>query len=60
MTPKTSRHRRYGRVDAMIGTFLRLDIPVLGFVDDFVLYTDVDVLFLQARRRRRRRRRARS
>ena len=29
----------------MIGTFLRVDIPVLGFVDDYVLYTDVDVMF---------------
>lgn len=30
---------------AMIGTFLRIDIPILGIRDEFVLYTDVDVLF---------------
>ena len=36
----------YASADAMVGTFLRVDLPVLGFVDEFVLYTDVDVLFL--------------
>lgn len=30
----------------MIATFARFDIPVLGFTDDFVLYTDVDVMFV--------------
>ena len=30
---------------AMIGTFLRVDIPILGFIDQFMLYTDVDVMF---------------
>lgn len=30
---------------AMVGTFLRIDIPILGFIDEFVLYTDVDVMF---------------
>ena len=30
---------------SMLGTYLRLDIPILGFVDDYVLYTDVDVYF---------------
>jgi hypothetical protein len=33
------------QIESMIGTFLRVDIPVLGFVDDYVLYTDVDVMF---------------
>ena len=37
----------YGSASALISTFMRIDIPILGFVDDFVLYTDVDVLFLQ-------------
>lgn len=31
--------------DAMVGTFLRIDIPILGILDEFVLYTDVDVMF---------------
>jgi GDP-fucose protein O-fucosyltransferase len=30
---------------AMIGTFLRIDIPIVGMLDEFVLYTDIDVLF---------------
>ena len=29
----------------MIGAFLRFDIPKLGFVDDYILYTDADVYF---------------
>ena len=44
-----SRSPLYAQLASMIGTFLRLDIPTLGFVDEFVLYTDVDVLFVQAR-----------
>lgn len=35
----------YGDPDAMIGTFMRIDIPIVGFLDEFVLYTDVDVMF---------------
>ena len=35
----------YGDPDAMIGTFLRIDLPILGFLDEFVLYVDVDVMF---------------
>uniref|UniRef100_A0A7S1XX08 Nucleotide-diphospho-sugar transferase domain-containing protein n=1 Tax=Phaeomonas parva TaxID=124430 RepID=A0A7S1XX08_9STRA len=31
--------------DAMLGTFLRIEVPVLGLLDEFVLYTDVDVMF---------------
>eukprot|EP00316_Scyphosphaera_apsteinii_P023193 CAMPEP_0119303636 /NCGR_PEP_ID=MMETSP1333-20130426/5036_1 /TAXON_ID=418940 /ORGANISM="Scyphosphaera apsteinii, Strain RCC1455" /LENGTH=617 /DNA_ID=CAMNT_0007306367 /DNA_START=214 /DNA_END=2064 /DNA_ORIENTATION=- len=30
----------------MLSTLTRLDIPVLGFVDEYILYADVDVLFL--------------
>lgn len=32
-------------VDAMVGTFLRIDIPILGLLDSFVLYADIDILF---------------
>jgi GDP-fucose protein O-fucosyltransferase len=32
--------------DAMIGTFMRMDIPIIGIRDEFVLYTDVDVMFV--------------
>ena len=35
----------YGDPDAMIGTFMRIDLPIIGLLDDFVLYTDVDVMF---------------
>ena len=35
----------YGDPDAMIGTFMRIDIPILGFLDEFIFYTDVDVMF---------------
>lgn len=31
----------------IIATFLRVDIPILGFADDYVLYTDIDVLFMK-------------
>ena len=29
----------------MLGTWLRIDLATLGFVDDYVLYTDIDVVF---------------
>ena len=29
----------------VVGQWLRIDLPVLGILDDFVLYTDVSVLF---------------
>ena len=32
---------------SLISNLMRIDIPTLGFVDDFVLYTDVDVIFLR-------------
>merc|ERR1712228_232059 len=35
----------YSNPDKMLATFLRLDIPTLGFVDDYILYVDVDVMF---------------
>jgi len=31
----------------MLATFLRLDLPTMGFVRPFVLYADVDVLFMR-------------
>lgn len=31
--------------DDFIGSFYRIDIPVVGFIDRLVLYTDVDILF---------------
>ena len=36
----------YSNPSALLGTFLRIDIPILGFVDKYVLYADVDVLFV--------------
>ena len=35
----------FGQESAMVGTFLRIDVPVLAFIDKYVLYTDVDVFF---------------
>lgn len=35
----------HGKYSSMLATYLRLDIPVLGITDDYVLYTDVDVYF---------------
>ena len=35
----------FKEADSMIGTFLRVDVPVVGILDEFVLYTDVDVMF---------------
>ena len=32
----------------IFGEFLRIDIPIVGLLDPFVLYTDVDVMFLSA------------
>jgi hypothetical protein len=29
----------------LIASFLRIDIPILGFLDNYVLYTDADVVF---------------
>jgi hypothetical protein len=35
----------YGHPEKMLGTWLRLDIPILGFTNEYILYTDVDVVF---------------
>lgn len=32
-------------VDAVVGTFLRIDIPILGLLDPFLFYADIDILF---------------
>lgn len=37
----------YKSPHTLIATYLRIDIPTLGFRDDYVLYTDADVLFLK-------------
>ena len=37
----------YMSSERMLGTWLRLDAATLGFVDRYVLYTDVDVIFEQ-------------
>lgn len=36
----------YLSLDKLVSTFLRFDIPTLGFIDDYILYTDTDVVFL--------------
>ena len=36
----------YQSDEKMVSTFLRIDIPTLGFVDPYVLYADIDVVFL--------------
>jgi hypothetical protein len=33
-------------VEMEMATFLRIDVSILGFVDEFILYADVDILFL--------------
>lgn len=37
----------YDSLETMQATFLRFDLPILGFTDNFVLYTDTDVVFLK-------------
>ena len=37
----------YDKFSMMLATWLRLDLGVLGFADEYVLYADVDVLFRQ-------------
>lgn len=32
-------------VDAMVGTFLRIDVPIVGILDPLVFYADIDILF---------------
>lgn len=43
---KNEKNVREAQLDALVAQWLRIDIPVLGFLDEFVLYTDIDVLFL--------------
>ena len=33
------------QLNALVAQWLRIDIPILGILDEFVLYTDIDVLF---------------
>ena len=40
-----TRSPLYSDYYGMVGTFMRFDIPQLGFIDDYVLYTDADVMF---------------
>lgn len=35
----------YATSQGVLGTFARLDIPILGFMDEYVLYADTDVVF---------------
>ena len=37
----------YASADALIATFLRIDLPLLGFIDEYILYADVDILFVR-------------
>mmetsp|Transcript_30884 Transcript_30884/g.98624 ORF Transcript_30884/g.98624 Transcript_30884/m.98624 type:complete len:872 (-) Transcript_30884:333-2948(-) len=37
----------YASPSAMLATWVRLDLATLGFVDRYVLYADVDVIFLR-------------
>lgn len=42
--------QRYGRVeevDAVIGTFSRMDLPLIETEDEYVLFADIDVMFLK-------------
>ena len=31
----------------MLATHLRLDLPLTGFADEYILYADVDVMFVR-------------
>ena len=35
----------YSSVDMMVATFARVDVPQLGFIDEHILYADIDILF---------------
>lgn len=35
----------YGNPDAMLSTWLRMDLCKLGFSDEYILYADVDIIF---------------
>jgi len=40
-----TKSTHYNNPSSAIGTFLRVDIPILGFTDDFVLYANANVYF---------------
>ena len=42
-----SSSTNYKSLTALLATHLRIDIPILGFVDTYVFYADVDVMFLR-------------
>jgi len=35
----------YNDIEMSVATFLRIDLAILGFVDEYVLYADVDIIF---------------
>lgn len=37
----------YTTASSLIATFMRIDFPILGFVDEYILYADVDVMFVR-------------
>ena len=41
-----SKSPLFGSVEKMAATWMRIDIPQLGFVDEFVLYADIDIMFV--------------
>lgn len=36
-----------GALQTMIAKFMRFDIPVVGFTDNYILYTDIDIMFMR-------------
>lgn len=47
--PDDWKIRNFGKIDSnkkIAGTFMRLDIPFIENEDEYVLYTDIDVMFL--------------
>jgi len=36
----------YNNIEMSVATYLRIDLPILGFVDEYVLYADVDLMFV--------------
>ena len=41
-----SKSPLFGSVEKMAATWMRIDIPQLGFADEFVLYADIDIMFV--------------
>lgn len=48
---KCKQNKKYSPIyksfAALITKFLRFDIPIFGFIDDYILYADVDIMFLK-------------